>query len=115
MRVRRRFAFEAAHSLPYHPGKCRELHGHSYVLKVTVDRPIDPGTGMGIDFADLKGVVKSRVIDHLDHKTLNDLIENPTAELMAVWIWKRLSDDLTGLQEIELRETTSCSVLYRGE
>ena len=115
MRVRRRFGFEAAHRLPHHPGKCRDLHGHSYQLVVTVDRPIDPSSGMGIDFADLKDVVKSRVIDELDHKSVNDLIENPTAELMAVWIWDRLAENLTGLQEVELHETSNCSVVYRGE
>ena len=37
MRIRRRFAFEAAHRLPKHPGKCRDLHGHSYELVVTVE------------------------------------------------------------------------------
>ncbi len=115
MRVRRRFGFEAAHRLPHHPGKCRELHGHSYQLVVTVDRPVDPSSGMGIDFADLKEVVKSRVIDELDHTSVNDLIENPTAELMAVWIWDRLAENRPGLQEVELHETSSCSVVYRGE
>ena len=40
MRVRRRFGFEAAHRLPNHPGKCRELHGHSYVLVVTVNTDV---------------------------------------------------------------------------
>ena len=51
MRVRRQFEFEAAHELPRHPGKCRNLHGHSYRLIVTVDRPVDPDSGMAIDFS----------------------------------------------------------------
>jgi 6-pyruvoyltetrahydropterin/6-carboxytetrahydropterin synthase len=46
---------------------------------------------------------------------VNDLIENPTAEVMAVWIWNRLAGPLSGLVEIELFETRSCSVVYRGE
>ncbi len=115
MRVRRRFRFEAAHLLPNHPGKCRNLHGHSYVLDVTVDRPVDPESGMAIDFADLKQCVKKEVIDRLDHKNINDLMENPTAEVMALWIWKRLEQPLPGLVEIELHETRDCSVVYRGE
>ena len=53
MIVRRRFDFEAAHRLPRHPGKCRELHGHSYRLVVAVERPVDPDSGMVIDFGDL--------------------------------------------------------------
>lgn len=115
MRVRRRFTFEAAHELPNHPGKCRNLHGHSYALVVTVDRPVDPDSGLAIDFADLKRIVRREVVDVLDHTYINDRIENPTAEIMAVWIWRTLHDELTGLVEVELHETENCSVIYRGE
>ena len=115
MIVRRRFDFEAAHRLPHHTGKCRELHGHSYRLIVAVDRPIDPQSGLAIDFSELKRVVREEVIARLDHKYLNDLIDNPTAELTAEWIWRRLSPVLEGLAEIELFETRRCSVVYRGE
>ncbi len=115
MRVRRRFDFEAAHVLPNHPGKCSRLHGHSYVLVVTVDRPVDPQTGLAIDFSDLKAIVREAAVDRLDHLYVNDLIDNPSAERMAVWIWNRLAPVLPGLEEIELHETKNCSVLYRGE
>ena len=115
MRIRRQFEFEAAHSLPRHPGKCRRLHGHSYRLVVTVERPVDPGTGMVMDFADLKEVVGRHAIDEMDHSLVNDLMDNPTAEEMAAWIWKRLVEPLPGLVEIELHETSDCSVVYRGE
>ena len=115
MRVKRSFSFEAAHKLPRHPGKCRNLHGHSYRLVVTVDRPVDSGSGMAIDFSDLKGIVKTEVVDRLDHTYVNDLLENPTAEVMAVWIWDKLRAPLAGLVEIELWETRNCSVVYRGE
>jgi 6-pyruvoyltetrahydropterin/6-carboxytetrahydropterin synthase len=113
--VRRGFDFEAAHRLPRHPGKCRELHGHSYRLGVGVERSVDPDSGMAIDFADLKQVVQSRIIDVLDHRSVNELIENPTAEVMAAWIWNRLAPELAGLVEIELHETRNCSVVYRGD
>ncbi len=115
MRVRRSFDFDSAHRLPHHPGKCRELHGHAYRLVVTVDRPVDPSTGLAVDFSDLKAVVKREVVEVLDHRYVNDLIDNPTAEVMAVWIWNRLAGPLPGLEEIELFETRSCSVVYRGE
>jgi 6-pyruvoyltetrahydropterin/6-carboxytetrahydropterin synthase len=115
VRVRRIFDFEAAHLLPHHPGKCRDLHGHSYRLVVTVDRPLDGATGLAIDFSDLKAVVRSEIVDVLDHKYLNDIIENPTAENMVVWMWDRLGRRLEGLTEIELFETRNCSVVYRGE
>jgi 6-pyruvoyltetrahydropterin/6-carboxytetrahydropterin synthase len=114
MRVKVTFDFEAAHRLPNHPGKCKELHGHSYRLVVAVERTLAPDTGMAIDFADLKRVVRQQVVDRLDHTFVNDLIDNPTAEIMAVWIWDALRGPLPGLAEVELWETRSCAVVYRG-
>ena len=55
------------------------------------------------------------VVDRFDHRYVNDLIENPTAEVMAEWIWRRLVEPLGGLSEVELWETASCAVVYRGE
>ena len=115
MRVKRIFDFEAAHVLPNHPGKCRNLHGHSYRLGVTVERPVDPASGLAIDFADLKAIVTREVVDLLDHRYVNDLIDNPSAENMTVWMWRRLQPALPGLAEIELWETRRCAVVYRGE
>ena len=114
MRVKVAFDFEAAHRLPRHPGKCRDLHGHSYRLVVTVDRPVAQDSGIAIDFSELKDVVRHEVVDRLDHTYVNDLIDNPTAEVMAVWIWNALSAPLDGLFEVELGETRSCAVVYRG-
>lgn len=114
MRVKRIFDFEAAHRLAGHPGKCRDLHGHSYRLVVTVEGPVDPASGMAIDFADLKRIVRAEAVDRLDHKYVNDFIDNPTAEVMAAWIWDRLAAPLPGLVEIELWETRNCGVVYRG-
>ncbi len=114
MRVKATFDFEAAHRLPHHPGKCRELHGHSYRLVVTVERPVSAATGIAIDFADLKQIVRCSVVDPLDHTYVNDRIDNPTAEVMAAWIWSALREPLPGLAEIELWETRSCAVVYRG-
>jgi 6-pyruvoyltetrahydropterin/6-carboxytetrahydropterin synthase len=115
VRVRRRFRFEAAHELPHHPGKCRDLHGHSYELFVVVEGPVQEESGMVVDFADLKQTVRGEVVDTLDHEYLNRVMENPTAEQVAIWIWNRLIPVLPGLVEIELRETEDCGVVYRGE
>ncbi len=115
MIVRRRFEFEAAHRLPKHPGKCRDLHGHSYKLTVSVDRRVDSESGIAIDFSDMKAIVRREVIDLLDHKYVNDILDNPTAEVMSIWIWQRLGETLPGLVEIELHETSRCSVVYRGQ
>mgnify|MGYP001379926542 FL=1 len=55
------------------------------------------------------------MVDRLDHTYLNDKIDNPTAEVMSVWIWNALREPLAGLVEVELWETRSCAVVYRGE
>jgi len=109
------FDFEAAHRLPRHPGKCKELHGHSYHLVVSVERRVARETGMAIDFADLKQIVRREVVDPLDHTYLNDKLDNPTAEILSVWIWNALREPLAGLVEVELWETRNCAVVYRGE
>jgi queuosine biosynthesis protein QueD len=66
------FHFEAAHALNGYDGKCRNIHGHSYELRVTVkgmplDEPGNPKNGMVIDFHDLKQIVNQEVVDKFDH------------------------------------------------
>ncbi|HEY1977874.1 MAG TPA: 6-carboxytetrahydropterin synthase QueD [Candidatus Baltobacteraceae bacterium] len=119
MQIRKHFRFEAAHVLPYHPGKCSRMHGHSYRLEVSVRGPIQtdgPARGMIEDFDEIRRLVRETVIDVLDHQTLNDFIENPTAEHIVMWIWKRLENSLSGLDELVLWETSnSCAVLRRSD
>jgi len=71
VRVTKRFTFEMAHALRCHDGLCANIHGHSYVLDVSItgvptDAPGHPKDGMVIDFADLKRIVKP-VVDRYDH------------------------------------------------
>jgi 6-pyruvoyltetrahydropterin/6-carboxytetrahydropterin synthase len=119
MQIRKHFRFEAAHVLPYHPGKCARMHGHSYRLEVAIRGPIrsaGPANGMVEDFDTIKSVVRASVVDVLDHQTLNDLIENPTAERIVMWIWERLAGALSGLDELVLWETAnSCAVLRKSD
>ncbi len=119
MQIRKYFRFEAAHVLPYHPGKCGRPHGHSYRLEVAIRgalQPEGPARGMIEDFEKIKAVVRGEVVDVLDHRNLNDLIENPTAEHIAMWIWHQLDTHLKGLDEVTLWETaTSCAVLRRSD
>ncbi len=119
MQIRKHFRFEAAHVLPYHPGKCARLHGHSYRLEVAIRGPLHadgPARGMIEDFDTVKRIVRTEVIDVLDHQSLNELIENPTAEQIAMWIWHRLEAQLPGLDEVTLWETaTSAAVLRRSD
>lgn len=72
VRVSKEFLFEAAHALDNHKGKCKNLHGHSYKLTVTVigepqSNSALPDAGMVIDFSDLKKIVNEQVVDVWDH------------------------------------------------
>jgi len=117
--IRKRFRFEAAHVLPHHAGKCARLHGHSYRLDVAVAGPLHaegPATGMVIDFDELSDAVRAYVIEPLDHTSLNERIANPTAELIALWIWDALSPSVPALREIVLWETeTACAVVREAD
>jgi 6-pyruvoyltetrahydropterin/6-carboxytetrahydropterin synthase len=117
--IRKSFTFEAAHVLPNHPGKCSRLHGHSYRLDVTLAGPLQPdgpAAGMVEDFEVVSRVVKAAVIAELDHRSLNELIENPTAENIVRWVWGRLSAELPLLTELTLWETRkACVVLSKGD
>ena len=114
MIISKRFRFEAAHRLPRYKGPCFELHGHSYELHVTLELPVDPESGMTLDFFLLEAAVKKRILDRLDHKNINDTLENPTAENIAVWIWEQLKPEFRDLTEVKLFETPDSSVTYRG-
>lgn len=76
--------FDAAHFLPGHPGKCKNLHGHSWLAEVWVEGEIDTETGMAVDFGEIK-----EVIDFLDHTTLNEVLPDrflpPTAENLVLY------------------------------
>lgn len=105
----RRFHFDAAHKLPNYNGLCANLHGHRWFLEVEVAGNIDTHSGMIMDFGVLKNVVNFMVIDVLDHKYLNDVFENPTAENMIVWIVEQLKIGLRTyipkLHRVRLYET----------
>jgi 6-pyruvoyltetrahydropterin/6-carboxytetrahydropterin synthase len=75
IRVTKEFDFEIAHALWNYNGPCKNLHGHSYKLFVTViGTPIndekDPKDGMVIDFGDLKHIVNEEIVDRLDHAVI---------------------------------------------
>jgi 6-pyruvoyltetrahydropterin/6-carboxytetrahydropterin synthase len=105
--VTRRYGFSASHRL-HTPslseeenrilyGKCNNPfgHGHNYVLEVSVRGPVDGRTGRAVDPAELDRLVRERVIDELDHKNLNEQIDEfqrivPTTENLGLLIHSRL-------------------------
>jgi len=114
MFVSKDFTFDSAHFLTKYHGKCENLHGHTYKLRVTVEGPVKDD-GMVIDFKELKQIVKDRVIEKYDHQNLNDFFENPSAELVAMKIWEDIAQELpVKLYEVTLWETAESFVTYRG-
>lgn len=118
MLIFKEFTFDSAHFLPNVPvgHKCREMHGHTYRLRVWIEDKQDPQLGWVMDFADLKKLVKP-VVAQLDHKCMNNVpgLENPTCEMIAVWIWNQLKPLLPKLAKIELHETPTSGVIYEGK
>jgi 6-pyruvoyltetrahydropterin/6-carboxytetrahydropterin synthase len=75
IRITKQFSFETGHALYGYDGKCKNVHGHSYKLNVTViGTPITDTSnvkyGMVIDFGDLKRIVKTEIVDKFDHATV---------------------------------------------
>lgn len=75
IRITKQFSFETGHALYGYDGKCKNVHGHSYKLSVTViGSPImdrnNVKFGMVIDFSDLKRIVKEEIVDQFDHATV---------------------------------------------
>jgi len=136
IRITKQFSFETGHALYGYDGKCKNVHGHSYRLDVTViGKPISDNSnvkfGMVIDFGDLKKIVKEEIVDVFDHATvfnkntphveLAEELENrghnvllvdyqPTSEMMVIdfafKIRKRLPNNIK-LFSLKLQETAS--------
>lgn len=118
MEIYKEFSFDSAHFLPNVPEghKCKNMHGHTYKLRVFLQGKPDPQMGWIMDFKDLKDRL-APVIDQLDHKLINDIegLENPTAENITVWIWQQIKPVLPQLHRLELYETPTTGVIYSGE
>lgn len=111
------FQFDSSHFLYDYSGKCRYPHGHTYKLKVFIERPIQ--NDMVMDFGDLNQIVKDKVISVLDHQNLNDILDglNSTSENIILWIWRNLElGGLKGISKLELSETpTSTTILTKEQ
>lgn len=119
--LRKKFTFEASHQLPHHDGKCRRLHGHSWVgwIECSGGALITEGSkrSMLVDYYDLGQFVKPLVEDSLDHHHLNSSLglENPTSEEIARWVFAALKPKLPPLVAVTIEETCTSTCTYRGE
>ena len=134
IRITKEFSFETGHALYGYDGKCKNVHGHSYKLSVTViGVPISDRSnvkfGMVIDFSDLKKIVKEEIVDQFDHATVfnqttphielaNELIDRghhvilvdyqPTSENMVIDFAQKIKSRLPKtieLHSLKLQET----------
>ena len=111
------FTFEAAHRLPHvaDTHKCARLHGHSFRVRLHVTGELDPSLGWVMDFGELSRAF-APLREQLDHRYLNEVegLENPTSEVIAVWIWDRLKPSVPELSAVTVRETCTSGCVYRG-
>ena len=145
IRITKQFNFETGHALYGYDGKCKNVHGHSYKLSVTViGNPISDSShvkfGMVIDFGDLKKIVKEEIVNIFDHATVfnkntphvelakelkdrghNVLLVNyqPTSEMMVIDFSNKIKSRLPNhieLHSLKLQETdTSFAEWYASD
>ena len=118
MIVFKQFSFDSAHFLPNVPEghKCKEIHGHTYRMVVHIEGNLDEHLGWVMDFSEMKKVI-SPIVDSIDHKLLNNIpgLENPTCEMIAVWLWNKIKPAIPSLVKIELHETPTSGAVYEGK
>ena len=121
MIVSKKISFDAAHYLPYYDGKCSRLHGHTWKVELALEGPVDKDTGMVIDFTWIKKVLETEVTKRFDHKCLNDILPNPTAENIVIYLYDKIRNEwIQGPDEevqvayVRVWETENSMVEYRG-
>lgn len=116
VRITKAFAFDAAHHLPHVPEghKCARVHGHSYRVVLGLEGPLDPVLGWVQDFGDVKAAF-APLMARLDHHNLNDIpgLENPTAEMLAIYIYRELKPALPLLADVTVCESPTAEAVYR--
>lgn len=141
LRITKEFRFEGAHALMNYNGKCKNIHGHSYILYVTVigeakTDPNGPDNGMVIDFKLLKDIVNKNVIDKFDHALVleegtplsnelsteypNVYLTNfrPTTENLICFFAQAIKENLPqgiNLYSLKLHETASSYIEWFAE
>jgi 6-pyruvoyltetrahydropterin/6-carboxytetrahydropterin synthase len=114
--------FASAHTLRDYPGECNRMHGHNWKVEVEVRARQLNEVGMGVDFKEIKQATKA-IAKRLDHRYLNDLEPftkvNPTAENIAAYMFRELSDalndDRVNVSAVTLWETERACVRYTEE
>jgi 6-pyruvoyltetrahydropterin/6-carboxytetrahydropterin synthase len=114
--------FASAHTLRGYPGACSRMHGHNWKLEIEVEARALDEIGMGVDFQVIKHAARE-LASQLDHHYLNDIAPfdrvNPTAENIAAWFYRGLTERLNAagrrISAVTLWETERACVRYTEE
>lgn len=116
-------SFAAGHALRNYKGKCENVHGHNFKVRVTIEGEKLDEAGLLVDFVDVKKLMRA-VIDRLDHQFLNDVppfdVKNPSAENIAEYFYKKMTAGLAHtpvpirIREVKIWETDIQSATYRA-
>lgn len=108
------FEFQAAHQLHWHPGPCHSMHGHSYRCELTFGGELNEN-GVIVDFDEVGNFVNNTLMPLFDHKYLNEVLDNPTAERIATSIFQNVDAAALPISSVRLWETrTSSAVVSRA-
>lgn len=113
------YSFAAGHALRGYKGKCENVHGHNYKIRVAVEGEKLNPTGLLVDFVDLRRAIES-LSERLDHRFLNDLDPfdrmNPSAENIALYfaenLQSRFRSDAVRVKSVTVWESDTTSATY---
>ncbi|HUI43866.1 MAG TPA: 6-carboxytetrahydropterin synthase QueD [Terriglobia bacterium] len=116
------YSFSAGHALRNYKGKCENVHGHNYKVRVAVEGDELDSTGLLVDFIDLSHAVKA-IVGRFDHQLLNDVAPfdqlNPSAENMARYFCQELEPRINRgsarVQAVTVWETDTSFACYRPQ
>ena len=122
IKIGRMYKFESAHFLPKHEGKCKNIHGHCWKVEVVIKGfPItdenSPEYGMIMDYKRLDEIIDP-LISMFDHKVINDLLPNPTAENIVFKLADKIPDFLPNrviLVKVKVWETENSYAEWTNE
>lgn len=107
------FSFEAAHRILNKRKEYGELHGHTHKVYVTVTGEPDPEVGWLIDQQEFRGIA-GRVVKRLDHRYLNEIMEQTTAESIALYLYKEIEKNLS-FNDLHLDSVKVCKTTTQAE
>jgi len=113
IRLTEKFTFEAAHRIRNKRKEYGEIHGHTHKVYVTVSGEPDPEVGWLIDQQEFRGIA-SRVVKRLDHRYLNEILDQTTAESIALYLFKEIEKNLS-FNHLTLDSVKVCKTTTQAE